>query len=52
MFYFDLETSVYSPAFKKMLSEVPPLCESFMYLGSYNQVVDAAGVLTEVNQVE
>ena len=39
MFYFDLETSVYSPAFKKMLSEVPPLCESFMYLGSYSEVV-------------
>mgnify|MGYP002621454201 CR=1 FL=1 len=39
MFYFDLETSVYSPAFGKMLSEIPSLCESFMYLGSYSEVV-------------
>ena len=39
MFYFDLETSVYSPAFRKMLTEVPPLCESFMYLGSYSEAV-------------
>ena len=34
MFYFDLETSVYSPQ-----GELPELCEEFTYLGSYSEVV-------------
>ena len=39
MFYFDLETSVYSPEFLQLMGELPGLCEEFSYLGSYNEVV-------------
>mgnify|MGYP000802479955 CR=1 FL=1 len=39
MFYFDLETSVYSPEFLQLMSELPGLCEEFSYLGSYSEVV-------------
>ena len=39
MFYFDLETSVYSPEFLQLMSELPGLCEEFSYLGSYREVV-------------
>ena len=39
MFYFDLETSVYSEEFVQMICELDELCESFTYLGSYNEVV-------------
>ena len=39
MFYFDLETSVYSPKFTQLMAELPSLCEEFSYLGSYSEVV-------------
>ena len=39
MFYFDLETSVYSPEFLQLMGELPGLCEEFSYLGSYSEVV-------------
>lgn len=39
MFYFDLETSVYSPQFIQLMGELPELCEEFSYLGSYSEVV-------------
>ena len=39
MFYFDLETSVYSPQFTQLMGELPELCEEFTYLGSYSEVV-------------
>ncbi len=39
MFYFDLETSVYSPEFLQLMDELPALCEEFAYLGSYSEVV-------------
>ena len=39
MFYFDLETSVYSPQFRQLMGELPGLCEEFSYLGSYQEVV-------------
>ena len=39
MFYFDLETSVYSPEFLQLMAELPDLCDSFSYLGSYSEVI-------------
>ena len=39
MFYFDLETSVYTPQFTQLMGELPELCEEFTYLGSYSEVV-------------
>ena len=39
MFYFDLETSVYSEEFVQLMCELDDLCEEFKYLGSYNEVV-------------
>ena len=39
MFYFDLETSVYSPQFLQLMGELESLCERFSYLGSYGEVV-------------
>ncbi len=39
MFYFDLETPVYSPQFMQLMGELPELCEEFTYLGSYSEVV-------------
>ncbi len=39
MFYFDLETSVYSEEFAQLLSELDGICEQFKYLGSYTEVV-------------
>ena len=39
MFYFDLEKSVYSPEFIKLLGEMDEMCERFEYLGSYTEVV-------------
>ncbi len=38
-FYFDLETSIYSPEFLQLMAELPGICESFSYLGSYSEVV-------------
>ena len=39
MFYFDLETSVYSQEFVQLMCELDDLCEEFKYLGSYTEVV-------------
>lgn len=39
MFYFDLETSVYSEEFVQLMCELDDLCEEFTYLGSYTEVV-------------
>ena len=39
MFYFDLETSVYSEEFAKLMEGLQEFCEEFKYLGSYNEVV-------------
>ena len=39
MFYFDLETSIYSEEFVQLLCELEELCEEFKYLGSYTEVV-------------
>ena len=39
MFYFDIETPVYSPALMQALRELNDLCEEFYYLGSYSEVV-------------
>ena len=39
MFYFDLETSVYSQEFIQLICELDGLCEEFKYLGSYSEVV-------------
>ncbi|MGN0444420.1 MAG: bifunctional chorismate mutase/prephenate dehydratase [Acutalibacteraceae bacterium] len=38
MFYFDLDTPVYSPRLLQLLGELPDACESFTYLGSYSEV--------------
>lgn len=38
-FYLDLQTSVYSPEFARLLSELETMCEEFRYLGSYSEVV-------------
>ena len=39
MFYFDLDTSVYSPQFLQLMGEMETLCEEFSYLGSYSEVI-------------
>jgi chorismate mutase/prephenate dehydratase len=39
MFYFDLETPVYSPALIQVLRELNDLSDEFYYLGSYSEVV-------------
>ena len=39
MFYFDLETSIYSPEFVRLMCELEDLCEGFSYLGSFTEVV-------------
>ena len=39
MFYFDLETSIYSEEFVQLMCELDDLCEEFKYLGSYSEVI-------------
>ena len=39
MFYFDLEASVYSPAFIRLMEELDVTLEQFSYLGSYSELV-------------
>ncbi len=39
IFYFDLETSVYSDEFVQLICELDDLCQDFSYLGSYTEVV-------------
>ena len=39
MFYFDLDTPVYSPLFIQLMGELQNICEEFNYLGSYSEVI-------------
>jgi len=39
MFYFDLETSIYSEEYAQLMCEIDSLCEDFRYLGSYSELV-------------
>jgi len=39
MFYFDLDTPVYSPRLIQLIGELPTICEEFHYLGSYSEVI-------------
>ena len=39
MFYFDLDTSVYSPEFIQLMGEIPDISEDYAYLGSYSEVI-------------
>ena len=39
MFYFDLDSQVYSDQFVRLLCELEGLCEKFKYLGSYSEIV-------------
>lgn len=39
MFYFDLDTSVYSDEFGRMIDDLAAICEEFTYLGSYSEVI-------------
>lgn len=39
MFYFDLETSIYSEEFVQLMCELDDFCEEFKYLGSFSEVV-------------
>jgi chorismate mutase/prephenate dehydratase len=39
MFYFDLESSVYSSKLASLLAELEQECEEFTYLGSYSEVI-------------
>ena len=38
-FYFDLESSVYSPRLASLLAELEKECDEFTYLGSYLEVI-------------
>jgi len=39
MFYFDLDTSIYSEEFIQLMCELEDFCEEFKYLGSYSEVI-------------
>lgn len=39
MFYFDLDAPVYSPRFRQLIGELQGACDSFAYLGSYNEII-------------
>lgn len=39
MFYFDIETSIYSKEFVQLICELEGICEQFFYLGSYSEVI-------------
>jgi prephenate dehydratase len=39
MFYFELEGSVGSPSFKKLIEELDVTLSQFTYLGSYSESV-------------
>ena len=39
MFYFDFDTSVYSPRFIQLMGELKELTEEYEYLGSYSEVI-------------
>ena len=39
MFYFDLESPIYSPKLSQLLAELEKECDEFTYLGSYSEVI-------------
>jgi chorismate mutase/prephenate dehydratase len=39
MFYFDLDTPVYSPKFIQLMGDLETLCDTFRYLGSYSEII-------------
>ena len=39
MFYFDIEASVYSDKFARLISELEQNCEEFTYLGTYTEEI-------------
>ena len=39
MFYFDLETSIYSEEFVQLMCELDEFSDEFKYLGSYTEVI-------------
>jgi chorismate mutase/prephenate dehydratase len=39
MFYFDLETPVYSEQFIEVINELDEMSEEFRYLGSYSEII-------------
>lgn len=39
MFYFDLDTSVYSEEFMSLMDNLKDICDEFQYLGSYSEVI-------------
>ena len=39
MFYFDLDTPVYSPKFMQFMGELESVYETFTYLGSYSELI-------------
>lgn len=39
MFYFDIEESVHSPEFSRMLCQLEQSCDKFRYLGTYLEVI-------------
>ncbi|MCR5684966.1 MAG: chorismate mutase [Lachnospiraceae bacterium] len=39
MFYFDLDTPVYSPSFMQFMGELSSVYETFTYLGSYSEIL-------------
>jgi chorismate mutase / prephenate dehydratase len=39
MFYFDLDCSVYSPEFRRLMSSLDDVVEEYRYLGSYSELI-------------
>ncbi len=39
MFYFDLDIPVYSEKFIELINDLPDICDSFTYLGTYSEVI-------------
>ena len=39
MFYFDLDVSVHSPSFTRLIDELDVILDRYTYLGSYSEVV-------------
>ena len=39
MFYFDLDVSVASPSFARLIEEMDATLDQFTYLGSYSEVI-------------
>lgn len=39
MFYFDLDSPVYSPKLLQLIGELSKACDSFNYLGSYTEII-------------